>query len=194
MRGELIGVWPETWREIWTKLAKHREYGDDLFPDLCRELVTAPIAPAEPAPPVREAYNDRGDLIDPEAVRARDAYMRAHEIHARDRARYEEAVGGGELSRQAFHRYLNENVGDEAAAMSALERAHTVVASYGDGLFSGRYFRLVDRFLEKYSLRYDLRRPVQPAPDAVGDVRAPYRRIEGCCRSGRGAQFDDAGI
>lgn len=38
MRGEIIGVWSETWREIWSKLAKHPDAPEDLFCELFREL------------------------------------------------------------------------------------------------------------------------------------------------------------
>ena len=41
MRGEVIGVWSETWREIWSKLAKHPDAPKDLFCELYRELIEA---------------------------------------------------------------------------------------------------------------------------------------------------------
>ena len=68
MRGELIGVWSETWREIWAKLAKHPEYGDDLFSDLYRGLVPEPSAPHPPPPP--EDYTEDGELARHEDIDA----------------------------------------------------------------------------------------------------------------------------
>jgi hypothetical protein len=38
MRGEFLPVWAETWRDIWSKLAKHPDAPDDLFSELYREL------------------------------------------------------------------------------------------------------------------------------------------------------------
>src|SRR5690348_6154825 len=38
MRGEFIGVWSETWREIWDVLASHEAAPGDLFCELYREL------------------------------------------------------------------------------------------------------------------------------------------------------------
>ena len=49
MRGEVIGVWSETWREIWSKLAKHPDAPDDLFCELFRELNIARSTPLDPA-------------------------------------------------------------------------------------------------------------------------------------------------
>ena len=41
MRGEVIGVWSETWRKIWSKLVKHPDAPEDLFCELYRELAAA---------------------------------------------------------------------------------------------------------------------------------------------------------
>ncbi len=38
MRGELIGVWSEMWRQVWKKLADHKEAPNDIFCELFREL------------------------------------------------------------------------------------------------------------------------------------------------------------
>src|SRR5687768_8095119 len=100
MQGEIIGVWPETWREIWAKLAKNPEFGDDLFPDLYRELVPEPGPPDTPPPPAE--LTDNGELIRPEDIAAGDAYEKAFKTYEAERARYEEAVSGGHMSRRAL--------------------------------------------------------------------------------------------
>jgi hypothetical protein len=41
VRGELLPVWPETWREVWSKLANHANAPDDIFSELYRELAQA---------------------------------------------------------------------------------------------------------------------------------------------------------
>ena len=166
MRGELIGVWSETWREIWTKLAKHPEFGDDLFPDLYRELVSEPVAPEQP--PLPEEYTDDGELVRPEDIEARDAYDLAFKSYTQERAQYEEAVSGGHLSRRACRLILKEQLRSEADAVAALESAFAIVSSYGDEPFSNRYFLLVEQFLTKFSLRYDLRRPFSLHPTLPG--------------------------
>lgn len=49
MRGELIGVWSEMWRQVWKKLADHQDAPDDIFCELFRELNTARVTPLDPA-------------------------------------------------------------------------------------------------------------------------------------------------
>ncbi len=41
MRGELIGVWEDTWREIWERLAAEEAAPDDLYCELYRTLSSA---------------------------------------------------------------------------------------------------------------------------------------------------------
>lgn len=176
MRGEIIGVWPETWREIWSKLGKVAEYGDDFFPDLFRELVAEPKRPEEPPPP--EVLNDEGELIRPEDIEARDAYEAAFDIFEKERARYEEAVSGGELTRAALREALKQTVRNEGDAVATLETAYSVVSSYGDEAFRNKYFQLVDGFLQKYSLRYDLRRPLSLHPTLPGVFARLIRELK----------------
>ena len=38
MRGEFLPIWSETWRGIWSKLAKHPDAPEDLFSELYPEL------------------------------------------------------------------------------------------------------------------------------------------------------------
>lgn len=166
MRGELFEVWSETWREIWVKLEKHPEFGDDLFPDLYRELVAEPLPPQ--APPPAEEYTEDGELVRPEDIAARDAYDLAFESFTQERAQYEEAVSGGHLSRKACREILKTQIRSEMDAVAAFERAYSVVSSYGDEKFSNRYFLLVEQFLKKYSLRFDLRRPFSLHPTLPG--------------------------
>jgi len=176
MRGEIIGVWPETWREIWAKLGKVAEYGDDFFPDLYRELVAEPNRPEEPPPP--EELSDEGELIRPEDIEARDAYEAAFEIFEKERARYEEAASGGELSRAALREALKGTVSSEGDAVATLETAFVVVSSYGDDTFRNKYFQLVQNFLQKYNLRYDLRRPLSLHPTLPGVFSRLIRELK----------------
>lgn len=41
MRGEIVGVWSETWREIWLPLIDHEGVPEDIFCELYRELAKA---------------------------------------------------------------------------------------------------------------------------------------------------------
>ena len=41
MRGEFIGVWSETWREIWLPLTDKEDIPEDIFCELYRALAPA---------------------------------------------------------------------------------------------------------------------------------------------------------
>jgi hypothetical protein len=166
MRGEIIGVWSETWREIWLKLVEHPEYGNDLFSDLYREIVPAPIPPQEP-PPAKELTAE-GDLVCPEDIEARNTYNSASQTYTQNRIQYEEAISGGHLSRRVFRSVMKEQISSEVDSVNIFEKAYNVVSSYGDEAFCNRYFLLVEKFLIRYSLRYDLRRPFRLHPTLPG--------------------------
>lgn len=56
----------------------------------------------------------------------------------------------------------------ELAAVEFLERAHTVIEDFGSEALTNKYFLLISDFLDKYSLRYDLRRPFSLHPTLPG--------------------------
>lgn len=157
MLGEFLPVWRETWRAIWSPLANHRDIPTDIYSELYRALVPQPVPPGLPPPP--SEFNEQGELLRQEDIDARAAYARAFNTFTIERARYEEAVSGGRNAKGAFHRALSHRVKTEADAISALEVAFAVVGSYDIDTIQNRYFLLVDHFIQKFSLRYDLRRP-----------------------------------
>ena len=73
MRGDCVGVWSETWREIWLPLIDHEGVPEDIFCELYREL-----APALKAMP---SVEDLADIID-SPVRSREAFEKtgAHDF------------------------------------------------------------------------------------------------------------------
>lgn len=131
MRGEIIGVWSETWREIWSKLAKHPDAPEDLFCELYRELAVAFETPLD--------VTALADVVD-DPDRARKAFRITNA--------------------SAFR--------GEVALLGFFERAHSVVDDLGGDPLANRYFGLVADFLEKFSLRYDLRRPCGLTPTLPG--------------------------
>jgi hypothetical protein len=146
MLGELGQVWPSSWVEIWVPLLQHPEFGDDLARDLFREHV--------PEPKVAGSAADlsEGDLL------ALSAAIRVYEERAAD-ARKAKAA----LKRIWFKRPTNEG-----AAIAFLESSYSILQEYGDGNYANEYFNRVDRFLKRYSLRYDLRRPLTLHPILSG--------------------------
>lgn len=57
---------------------------------------------------------------------------------------------------------------DERQAIGFLEKPYSIFEDYGDGNYTNDYFNRVDRFLIRYSLRYDLRRPPTIHPTLTG--------------------------
>src|SRR5690349_20372651 len=99
MRGEFIGVWAETSREIWDQLASQETAPDDLYCELYRELSSA----LRRKPTLEELAN----IID-NSVQAKEAFQNTR---AEDFA--------GERALVAFfektHEALDDLVGDALA-------------------------------------------------------------------------------
>ncbi|MGK2925259.1 MAG: hypothetical protein ACSLE2_06530 [Lysobacterales bacterium] len=131
MRGEFIGVWSETWREIWLPLIDHEGVPEDIFCELYREL-----APALKSQPSVEAL---ADIID-NPVQSREAF---------------EKTGANEFA-------------GERALVAFIEAAHSALEELAGDELSNRYFTLLARFVDKFSLRYDLRRPCTLCPTLPG--------------------------
>lgn len=131
MRGEFIGVWSETWREIWLPLADHEGVPIDIFCELYRELAQALKA--------TPSVEDLADIID-DPTQSREAI---------------EMTNGSEL-------------GGERALVTFFEAAHSTLDDLGGDELSNRYFNLLEAFIEKYSLRYDLRQPCTLCPTLTG--------------------------
>ena len=138
MRGECIGVWLETWREIWLPLIEQPLAEDDeglpedIFCELYRVLAPA-LAP-------RPSVEDLVDIID-NPVQSREAF---------------EATTANDLT-------------GERALVSFFEAAHDALGrELGGDELSNRYFNLLSGFIDKFSLRYDLRRPCILCPTLPG--------------------------
>jgi hypothetical protein len=137
MRGELIGVWSETWREIWLPLIDQplRENGEglpeDIFCELYRELAKAlKVVPS---------VQDLADIVD-SPLQSRDAF--------------EKATAG--------------NLAGESPLVAFFEAVHEALEEFGGDELTNRYFNLLAAFIEKFSLRYDLRRPCVLCPTLSG--------------------------
>lgn len=151
MRGELIGVWSETWREIWLPLIDHVGVPEDIFCELYREL-----APALKKPPSVEAL---ADIID-NPVQSREVF---------------EKMGANEFA-------------GERALVAFLEAAHAALDELAGDELSNRYFNLLSTFIEKFSLRYDLRRPCTLCPTLTGVFASLVRDLR--VIAGRDAHLD----
>ena len=81
-------------------------------------------------------------------------------------------------ARSAFRRTKATAFRGELALLEFLESAHAVTMDLGGDALSSRYFVLVEVFLEKYSLRYDLRRPFSLHPTLPGVFARLMRELK----------------
>ncbi len=137
MRGEFIGVWSETWREIWQPLIDQTlgDEGDGVPEDVFCELYRA-LAPSLSPQPSLEAV---ADIID-----------------------------NPTQSLEAFKGTSSDCLAGERALVGFFESAHEALDDLGGDELSNRYFNLLEGFVEKFSLRYDLRRPCTLCPTLPG--------------------------
>lgn len=131
MRGEFIGVWSETWREIWLPLIDHADVPEDIFCELYRAL-----APALKSQPSVEAL---ADIIDNPVQ-----------------------------SREAFEKSSANDLAGERTLVTFLEAAYSALDELTGDKLSNRYFNLLVGFIDKFSLRYDVRRPCTLCPTLPG--------------------------
>lgn len=176
MRGEFIPVWSDTWHGIWTPLSEHADAPQDLHAELFREFASEPQPPIEPpiAPP--EAYDDTGELFRPEELAARQAYEDARAAYEARLSDYQDAIAGRSAD-MALRRLLVDAIETEGATLELLERTYVVVDGFGIEALRNHYFVLVEQFLDKYSLRYDLRRPFTLQPTLTGIFAGLVREL-----------------
>jgi hypothetical protein len=147
MRGELIGVWSETWREVWVPLIdqplgeEDQGIPDDIFCELYRALAPA-LSP-------RLTVEDLADIID-NPVQSREAF---------------EATTPGDIA-------------GECALVGFFEAAHDALEELGGDELTNRYFNLLSGFIDKFSLRYDLRRPCILCPTLPGIFTSLVRELD----------------
>ena len=149
MRGEFIGVWSESWREIWLPLIDDDEEDSNEVPeDIFCELYRALVEEVE-ALKTKPSVEERADILD-------DPLQ----------------------SRKAFENTSSEDIHGERALVRFLEEAHSSLEELGGDILTDRYFSLLSCFIEKYSLRYDLRRPCKLCPTLPGVFATLVRNLQ----------------
>src|ERR1041384_7888477 len=68
-----------------------------------------------------------------------------------------ELVENPTLSRETFAKTRTEDLASERSVVVFLESAYSTVDELGGRILSNYYFKLLTDFIEKFSLRYDLR-------------------------------------
>jgi hypothetical protein len=230
MHGEFMGVWSETWREIWQPLIEQpvgeNDEGlrEDIFCELYRELAKALRKPVESAAvalllgdaiALREVFEDAARRAEPNVAheRVKEAHDQSDaeeaataeqkrsrleatlsgllgrpgaplldaqlQQHARDDAKVETAwkravektINDAQASRESFESTTARDIAGERALVGFFEAVHGILEDFetpGDDKLTNRYFNLLAAFIEKFSLRYDLRRPCMLCPTLPG--------------------------
>lgn len=131
MRGEFIGVWADTFREIWTPLAALEAAPNDLYCELFRAFSVA----------------FKVELTTEELANFVDDPLEAKE---------------------AFLALKAESFSDERELAAALELVREALDDLVGPPLSDPYFNFLSAFIEKFSLRYDLRFPCILCPTLPG--------------------------
>jgi hypothetical protein len=145
MRGEFIGVWEETWREIWERLATEETAPDDIYCELYRELSFALKT--------KPTAEQLADIIDNSAQ-----------------------------AREAFQKTRAEELAGEWAIVNFFEKVHEALDDLVGDVLANPYFNLLSAFIEKFSLRYDLRRPCLICPTLPGVFSSLVRDLKEATR------------
>lgn len=143
MRGEFMGVWSELSRELWLPLIDKPLDDNDkgIQDDIFCELYRALAGvPKKPgALRITPSVEIVADILD-------DPIQ----------------------SRQAFESITVDDLAGERELVGFFEAAHDALEEFGGDPLSNRYFNLLAAFIEKFSLRYDLRRPCVLCPTLSG--------------------------
>lgn len=160
MRGEFVGVSEEIIPEIFEplqNLVTEEDFElDDLWIDLLREAIPEPQPPIEPN---YSAFDEEGQIYLPGDLEAYEQYRRALEAHQQRLEAYTDAATDGALAWAFIISFFQHLTTTEKQLVKAIEDAFVPFQDHGGDALSNEYFRQVERFVEKFSLRYDLRRP-----------------------------------
>lgn len=181
MRGELLNVWDKVWSEIFVKLSKHKDAPTELFSELYDAIIPMPVPPPEPGEPTQ--YDEDGRLTDPAEIAAEEAYKEAFEAFNAARSHYEQAASGNTKARRWLRTEMPLHIISESKALQALAAVYGRVRDIGGDALSNRYFNLVEAFIDKYSLRYDLRRPFSMHPTLPGIFARMVRNLKSAAQA-----------
>ena len=167
MKGEILAVWPYVWSDVWVRLYETRGAPVELFSELFSVLISKPQRPVAPNEPL--SFDDDGNMTDPVEITAASDYKTAVAKYDERRLSYERAMTASPEEARAWLRdALHTTLVCEADAIHALETAFRRIEDIGGDSLSNRYVNLVEAFIEKYNLKYDLRRPFSLHSNLLG--------------------------
>jgi len=135
-----------------------------------------------PPKPSTDAFGPDGTLRLQDDLDAFENYKAALVAYDAERAAYNEAISGVN-SGLALQKFLKEAVRTEIEAIEILTKLHSALELMDNESISNGYFLLVEKFLEKFSLRYEIRRPFSLHPSPSGVYAALYAEIVAVCQS-----------
>lgn len=151
MRGDLFNVWSEVWSEVLVKISERKNAPVEVFSEIYAAIIPMPSAPVPPS-----------DVTDTEAKERYESELKSY------LSRYEEATTNSPKVRDYLREDLGLHIDTETKAVSALEKIYQRMFDIGGDDLANAYFNIVENFLVKYSLRYDLRRPFSLHPTIPG--------------------------
>lgn len=159
MRGEFLGVQSLLMAEVFEPLFAFIEENDIDVEDLWLDILQSALPrPTTPIAPTFQSYNDDGELYLPEDLEAREAHEVALAQHQAELEIYMDASTDDDLA-QAYICDFFADTSSEHAIVDTLEKAFDPFNDAGGDQLSNAYFAAVQGFIEKFSLRYDVRRP-----------------------------------
>lgn len=160
MRGEFAGVKGEIFSQVFEALFGFADDGDIGIDELGIQIMLEALpTPSEPAAPTYQSLNDDGELFLPDDLDAREAYIIKSAEYQRQIEVYNDATVDDELAWVYIQRFLIDEQTTEKQLIVVVEEAFEPINDLGGDALSNQYFQLVEQFIEKFSLRYELRRP-----------------------------------
>jgi hypothetical protein len=180
MRGNLLSVWKETWDSIW----RHIQVD---FEDASGDV--AEVIKAHGLPEGFEPFEDLLSALYVEAYKAFTPALRGEGNQSVERDGNYALVGAidiGAISND-FQRAEVEFAGiradffaSEYSLVQFCENAYDVIEEF-DEKIAARYRALLRLFVEKFSLRYEVRDPCELCPTLPGIFASLVRRLKTSC-------------
>lgn len=159
MRGEFLGVQSVLMVEVFDPLFEFIAENDIEVEDLWLDILQSALPrPVPPVAPTYQSYNHDGELHLPEDLEARASYEAAFARHRAELETYMDASTDDGLARDYIRNFF-EDAPSEHAIVETLEKSFKPFDDAGGDQLSNEYFVAVQTFIEKFSLRYDVRRP-----------------------------------
>jgi hypothetical protein len=89
-----------------------------------------------------------------------------------------DVVDDPKLSQQALLHTTSDDLKGERVLVEFLEKTHDICEDLGGDALSNRYFGLLEHFIDRFSLRYDLRRPCLICPTLPGVFAKLIRSLQ----------------